>query len=259
MYTDPTRVMQELSRRRKDKRLMAAVLDYLGGNLPADWPTDRPIATINRYVATARMEDLVFAHAATSLGIRPFWPTYLAEQYTPTNPEKVSCLRPRVHRPKMQHSRSWLVTEHQQWVGQPLGAIRVNEVGLQTVHSQARRAALPPDVADNVFDISPWNRSQAVRFGGSLEGGRLAPYYYNAVMALYIVHGVLFEDFDGGPNASSGLGSFVDAVVSPAIKNVTDHFGLAPLIVRLPYVHGFLDFLPECGPVFDQATKSQSP
>lgn len=256
MYTDATVVKEELSRRRKDKGLLNSVMEYMGGTLPEGWPENKAIATINRYVATARVEDMVFAHSAASIALQPFWPTYHAEQFILTNPEKVSCLRPRVQRPKLQISRSWLVSSHEQWVGRPIGSIEVNGKKLQQVHDLARLEVLSPEVANNVFDVSSWNHEQARRFGATTESQRLAPHYYHAVMGLYIYHGVLFEDFDGGPNASSGLDGFVQEVVVPAIQSVAKLFGLQPLIVRLPYAPGFLDFPAPCGPVFDQLAES---
>ncbi|HSX14377.1 MAG TPA: hypothetical protein VLE72_00500 [Candidatus Saccharimonadales bacterium] len=194
---------------------------------------------------------MVFAHSAASLNLWPYWPTYLAERFTSTNPEKVSCVRPRVHRPKLQASRSWLVKDHQQLPGQTLGGIRVGEVSLPEVHDQARQLVLDPEMSGNTFDVSTWNQAQAVRFGSN-GSGRLAPHYYHAVMALYVCHGVLFEDFDGGPNAESGLGSFVAEVVRPAFEAVSQTFGVKPLIVRLPYTAGFLDYPGACAAVFDR-------
>jgi hypothetical protein len=195
----------------------------------------------------------MFAHAASSLALRPYWPTYHAEKYNTTNPEKVSCLRPRIQRPKLQSTRNWLVDSHEKFVGTALGTIPVGEASLQDVHTVARRLVLPTELADNTFDISEWNIDQAFRFGGT-DSDRLAPYYYNAVMALYICHGVLFEDFDGGPNAEKGLGSFVQDVVMPAIRRVKVEFGFSPLIVHLPYTVGFLDFPGACAPAFDELT-----
>lgn len=143
-----------------------------------------------------------------------------------------------------------------QWVGASLGSIVVGKHTLPELHQQARQEVLPEDVADNVFDISDWNQSQAVRFGAKVGESRLAPYYYHGVMGLYVAHGILFEDFDGGPNEGTGLKEFVDTTVIPAIKSVTAAFGLEPLIIRLPYCPGFLDYPKACGSVFDAATKS---
>jgi hypothetical protein len=106
MYTAPGEIQAELARRRRDKGLVAAVMEFIGNALPKGWPEDRPIATLDRYVATARIEDIVFSHAARSIGLRPFWPTYLKERYTTRNPEKVSCLRPRIQLAKLQFCNS---------------------------------------------------------------------------------------------------------------------------------------------------------
>lgn len=249
MYCDPSKAIEELARRRKDAGLRKAIDDYLGIGLPVGWPEGKPIATINRYVASARLEDMVFAQAAMSLGFHPYWPTYHAERYMSTNPEKVSYLRPRVLLPKLQVARRWLVADHGSLEGTPLGQIQVSGAGLQLAHDEVRSAVMPPSVASSSFDISEWNHAQAVRFGARPDG-RLAPHYYYAVMALYLCNGVLFEDFDGGPNAGSGLARFVGEVLQPALRTVKGHFGLSPLIVRLPYVPGFSDYSEHCAPVF---------
>lgn len=251
LYTAPKDIQRELARRRKDSGLMQAVLDYVGGELPCGWPLDRPIATLDRYIATARVEDIVFSHAARSLALKPYWPTYLDESYTTLNPEKVSCLRPRIQRGKLQFSNRWLVKNHQSMVGLPLREIRANGIILTQVHYKARLAVLDREVVGNIFDISLWLKQQAFRFG-ALPHQRLAPYYYNATMALNLCYGVLFEDFHSGPNEGSGLGNFVCGVVEPAIKKVQQEFGLKPLIVRIPYVPGFLEFPSATAEVFDR-------
>lgn len=257
MYTDSKMAIEELARRRKDTVLQRQILDYLG-ELPEGWPTERPIATLNRYLAAARMEDLAFAHAAQSLGLRPYWPTYLREKFTSMNPEKVSCVRPRVHQGGLVFRNQRLTQQAQlnAFNGVPMGDIMVGQRPLAEVHAIAREAVLGP-VAGNVFDISDWNIEQARRMGDGSYTRRLAPNYYLAVMALYLRDGILFEDFDGGPNADSGLARFVDEVVTPAIKHVTSIFGLEPLIVRLPYVPGFSDFPQVCAPIFEEAVSQQ--
>ncbi len=251
MYIDPARVHAELSRRRHDRGLMAAVLEFVGSSLPPNWPEDRPIATLDRYLATARFEDVMFSHAAHSLALRPYWPTYHGEKYITRNPEKVSCLRPRVQTSKLQTDNRWLVKNHERFVGTALGEIRVNGSSLQAIHDAARRVVLSQEVVDNVFDISDWLREQAYRFG-AVDGAPLAPFYYNATMALNICYGVLFEDFDAGPNEGSGLALFVRRAVRPAIARVEAEFGLSPLIVRLPYIPGFLEFPAATAAVFDR-------
>jgi hypothetical protein len=59
-------------------------------------------------------------------------------------------------------------------------------------------------------------------------GGR-PKLFYHRLLALFVCHGVMFENFlDEGDE-----GKFTCKIVRPAIEKVTNHFGLKPLIVRL--------------------------
>lgn len=59
--------------------------------------------------------------------------------------------------------------------------------------------------------------------------GKKPSAYYRKFLALFICHGILFENFllDGSE------GQFTRDIAWPAIRQVTNHFGLKPLIVRL--------------------------
>lgn len=68
------------------------------------------------------------------------------------------------------------------------------------------------------YDISPWYESH----------GEKAKEYYPYYLALFICHGILFENF-----ITNGEDRFTKSVVFPAFKQVVDHFGIKPLIVPL--------------------------
>ena len=69
------------------------------------------------------------------------------------------------------------------------------------------------------YDLAPWCK----------EYGSTPSAYYHRVMALFVCHGILFENFlDEGDE-----GNFTREIARPAIQKVTEHFGLKPLIVRL--------------------------
>ena len=53
--------------------------------------------------------------------------------------------------------------------------------------------------------------------------------YYPRFLAFFICHGILFENF----LSEGDEGNFTREVAWPAIRQVTDYFGLKPLIVRL--------------------------
>jgi hypothetical protein len=71
----------------------------------------------------------------------------------------------------------------------------------------------------NRADISTWYKSN----GGSAKG------YYPLYLALFICHGILFENFITNKEEEE----FSRTVVFPAFKAVENHFGVRPLIVPI--------------------------
>jgi hypothetical protein len=194
----------------------------------------------SRYVPRATGEDLAFADIAQEAGFNPYWASYKADKFTIRNPEKVETIRPPIWWQKGQKTRTWVVEPDRRngGVGE-LDTIYGNSSSdyqrnlRKTVFTEKGMTKL----LDNCFDMGDWYKMQAPRFG--YEGGNLAPYYYSATMALATTFGALYEDFDGGPNASSGdLMLFKNNVVYPAIDKVERELGLSPIIVRMPYQSG---------------------
>lgn len=239
IYTPKEAALEILSERRSDPDIRGRVMEYLGGSVPAAcFLSDQPLAFLARYVPRATDEDRLFADEARSAGLIPYWASYVEDRYTVRNPEKVETIRPPIRWQKGQRTRQWVVEPEN----------RAGSIGeLETIYGysscdyqQGLRGLVfardgNQDIQDNTFDMTSWYRDQAPRFG--YEGGNLAAFYYPATMALATTMGVLYEDFDGGPNASNGdLAKFMRAVVRPAIDKVTSDLGLAPIIVRLPYI-----------------------
>ena len=194
-------------------------------------------------------EDRLFADEAREAGFTPYWSSYLADRYTVRNPEKVQTIRPPIRWAKGQRTRQWVVAPEERSGG--IGELNTI-FGYTSAEYQngVRELVLTNDgdkeLAENIFDMTDWYRFQAPRFGW--ESGNLAAYYYPATMALASVFGVLYKDFDGGPNSGNGdLVAFRDGVVYPAIAKVTQDLGVNPVIVQLPYREGMgetgLEFL----------------
>jgi len=250
IYTPKEAALETIMERRNNPELREKVAQYLGERLPAAcFLADTPPAFLARYVPRATDEDRFFADEAREAGFVPYWSSYLADRYTTRNPEKVQTIRPPIRWTKGQRTRQWVVAPEERSGG--IG--KLNTVfGYTSAEYQqgVRELVLANDgneeLAGNVFDMTDWYRFQAPRFGW--ESGNLAAYYYPATMALASTLGVLYEDFDGGPNAGNGdLAGFMDQVVYPAIGKVTQDIGVAPVIVQLPYREGMnetgLEFL----------------
>ena len=250
IYTSKEAALEIIMERRNNSELRERVARYLGGRLPAAcFLADTPPAFLARYVPRATDEDRLFADEAREAGFAPYWSSYLADRYTIRNPEKVQTIRPPIRWTKGQRTRQWVVASEERNGG--IGELNTVFGYTSTEYQQGiRELVLANDgneeLAGNVFDMTDWYRFQASRFGW--ESGSLAAYYYPATMALAATFGVLYEDFDGGPNAGNGdLAAFMDQVVYPAIGKVTQDIGVAPVIVQLPYREGMnetgLEFL----------------
>ena len=238
IYTPKEAAFEMIMERRENLALREKVVQYLGERLfAACFFADTPPAFLARYVPRATDEDRLFADEAREAGFTPYWSSYLADRYTVRNPEKVQTIRPPIRWAKGQRTRQWVVIPEERNGG--IGGLNTI-FGYTSAEYQngVRELVLTNDgdkeLTENTFDMTDWYRFQAPRFGW--ESGNLATYYYPATMALASVFGVLYEDFDGGPNAGNGdLAAFRDSVVYPAIAKVTQDLGVNPVIVQLPY------------------------
>lgn len=250
IYTPKEAALETIMERRGNLELRERVAQYLGERLPAAcFLADTPPAFLARYVPRATDEDRLFADEAREAGLVPYWSSYLADRYTTRNPEKVQTIRPPIRWAKGQRTRQWVVASEERSGG--IGELNTVFGYTSAEYQQGvRELVLANDgneeLAGNTFDMTDWYRFQAPRFGW--DSGNLAAYYYPALMALASTFGVLYEDFDGGPNAGNGdLAAFMDQVVYPAITKVMQDIGVAPVIVQLPYSEGMnetgLEFL----------------
>lgn len=248
MYTTIDEARDELLRRQRDPQLQQRVADFLGGLLPDGFPiATAPVAMLNRYIATARDEDHAFAAMAVAHGFSPWWGEHPDDHFVSNNPDKVMLCRPRIQLPKQQIQQKWIVDAPTQLHGVPLRKITTHDdmamgqMSLTGFHHLLRTAVFPLPLATRIIDDSQWLHTQAHRFGWMPTDdlmGSMDQAYYPALFARYICHGVLFEDFHGGPNVKK-LDAFRDNVVHPALEQVTRAIGVSPLIVHFPWRQGY--------------------
>lgn len=236
--------VQELERRRNDEALIHRVCGFIG-EVPEGLP-DQPFAALCRQVATARREDFAFEQLAGSMGLMPFWPTYLSDVFTSKNPDKTALCKLPIEDSRQQsgYTRRRIAN-----IGEFDGRVTMREVPTQCtfegmplrlpeLHQHVRSHVLN-GTAKNTADFSTWLLGQAARQGVFPGNGNVAKCYYPQYLSLFVVHGVLIEDFSGGPNDSAGLHRFVRDVVKPAATRVADETGCLPLYVKLPWQAGY--------------------
>ncbi len=241
IYTPPEKALELLENRRQNSQLQSRVAEYLGNLLPTSiFEGEQPVAFLARYVPRATGEDRLFAEVAQEAGFVPYWASYVSDRFTTRNPEKVETVRPPLLWPKGQKTRGWVVEVDKRQGG--IGELDTIYGYSSSDYQQGIRQLVfgndgLDELTDNAFDMGKWYKAQASRFG--YIQGNLAPFYYPAAMALATTYGVLYEDFEGGPNASSGdLAKFRNEVVYPSIDKVQKDLGLRPVIVQLPFYQG---------------------
>jgi len=79
----------------------------------------------------------------------------------------------------------------------------------------------------DIFDNSQW----------LIKKGHKPADYYPYCLALFICHGILFENF----SADEKEKHFTNEVILPAMNKVKEHFGVKPLIVQLVPQHEISD------------------
>jgi hypothetical protein len=205
------------------------------------------LGILSRNIAAGSFEDIVFAGMARQAGLVPAWSTYHADTMCAHNPDKAMYLaghlvygrgragglktvphhylqpvdtrdRSRVHNSDPVHRHS----------GQTFGAIQLPDGRqLVDVHAMQQEMALQPLRLGKLqrYDVSSWY---------ARAGFRRAEEYYIALLSVCVAHGVLFEDFHCDAFGES-LRCFTNTVFEPTFRRLNELFGVAPLLVPLPW------------------------
>ena len=231
IYLDPAIARDELESRRAQRLQIEAWWEALGVPQPPPeiMAVERP-AVLARHVATARYEDLVFNALARRVGLTPVWPELVGDGFACQSPFK----RQLVHRRLCagRGRRGGLKISRENFLDilpadrVPLANIaRSDGKTLVAYHHELQEIFLP---GARRCDFS------AMMYAA----GKRAQDYYPVAMSIYIAHAVLFEDYHGGESGEK-LDGFTSRVFEPAREFLIQKFGLAPLIVRMPWQDEF--------------------
>ncbi|MDY0185333.1 MAG: hypothetical protein RBR43_05590 [Desulfuromonadaceae bacterium] len=218
MYTPLEQAREQICQRWADKELRRRVEDFLEGAPPES--VSGPRAYLWRAVHTPNREFCRFAELASETGCRPYAMAWHSDRFCSTNPDKASLVRMTCVKginkrgePIIQRFR---IAEACEFEGIPFRAITTHWgesfIGFQYRLLQECFPAIIPT------DESTW----FVTHGGTPK------HIYPNVLARFICHGILFDNFEDNASAS-----FVRAVVLPAFESISSRFGIKPLIVPL--------------------------
>ena len=218
-------VVEELKRRASDTALRDRVEAYLG-DLPAHFQGG-PVLYLARHVATPNFETLRFIHLVEGLGMKVIIGQDTKDRFVPHNQLKRAlgrlpvCLG--ITKKDGTHGERYhkvTVIDFNAANGKPFSSIRTLwGEGLVDFHTGLLKAIAGGNV--KVEDDAAW-------IDGNHRGSLVE--HYKKFLALFLAHGVLFEDY---LVEDKHEGRFVMEVLRPAFDFVEREFGHRPLITQL--------------------------
>jgi len=219
IYTPLDNAKYEIRRRWHDATLRKQVESFLGG--PPPGCASEPCACLWRAVHTPNREFFRFAEQARTTGCQPYAFAGHYDRYCSTNPEKVGLLRLKcvtgINKRGESIVRRVRIADGAEAEGLPFHAI-VTHWGESFIafHCRLVNGCFP--------DIIPIDESSWIKAWGTTPKE-----IYPAVLARFLCHGILFENYVN----NSREASFLDETVLPAFETIYSLFGAMPLIVRL--------------------------
>ncbi|MEI7425783.1 MAG: hypothetical protein WCK16_02545 [Candidatus Moraniibacteriota bacterium] len=223
IYTPLSVAKEEIWRRWNDKALRKKVEDFLGGDIP-EVLKKSPRACLARSIASPNFETTHFLKLSKETGVEQLFLEYSKDKFVTKNFDKYYL------------GKMYFYGGSGKNGGSKLSALKVlnyknNNDGkkmyeLETVwgNNLADFHHQLLDSADNDYSLSRLDVSDFFK-----SVGLHAEEYYPYFLALFICHGVLFENY----LLSNEQARFVRNVFLPNYKKVQNILGLKPLIVRL--------------------------
>jgi hypothetical protein len=222
VYTPLDEAIAELERRRENPDLMKTVTRFLGNSLLPEF-SEKPRAVLARHVITPNYEVTRFLSVPDSTGMAPLFFEYHKDKLIYKNPSKYRLARLLFHHgygKKGGAKTSQVEVLH-------LDSAHGKEIASVTTHSGENLVEFHhglflsrfPHLKDALFDGSAWYAQN----GGSPEK------YYSKFLALFVAHGILFENFLLDQKELS----FTTDVFLPGFLEVMRMTGVKPLIVAL--------------------------
>ncbi len=216
----------EIERRRKDPELLRRVEAYLENDIPQHFKAG-PILYLARHVATPNFETLRFLHLIEPLGLPAVIGNDLSDKFVPKNPLKkaigklamstgISVKDGRSHESYERIS----IIDFNTANGKQFRDIRTHWGEPIAEFHQSLFAELANHPVE-IVDESAWIDRQH-------RGDLLA--HYKKFLALFIVHGILFEDYALEDREEA---IFIERVLRPAYRFIEVEFGCRPLIAQL--------------------------
>jgi len=223
IYTPLSVAKEEIWRRWNDKELRKKVEDFLGGDLP-EFSKKGPCATLVRDVVSPTKEFCYFMDLAKQIELEPACVEYLDGKFVAKNLNKYYLGKMFFHNGVGKKGGDRIdtlkVINFNKEEGKKIKKIKTLwGQNFCQFHCELAKKMFPNVDLNNVSDISEWfNKHRG-----------MSEYYYLHYLALFLVHGVLFENFI----TKNGEKEFTKNKIIPSFYKLQEIFGIKPLIVPI--------------------------
>jgi hypothetical protein len=227
MYVTLEEARDEVWKRWNNKELRQKVLEYVG-ELPEGFGHE-PKAALVRHIATMNFEFLRFSNLAKETGLRPYCSEFIGDKFCSKNQEKLLLAKVTFYHGKGKQNGNKTVRHNliDFYTEDGKNFQEVSTVWGESLVSFHHRLVSSKLKDVELNDITAWFQAM----------GSKPEYFYNRLLAIFVCHGIMFENFV----ADGEEGAFTQNIVWPAIERVKEHFGLKPLIVPLVPIESELD------------------
>jgi hypothetical protein len=237
IYTPLSIAKREIRKRWADEKLRKKVADFLGGDIP-DFFKDKPIACSVRSIISPDFEFLFFLRIMKEFKMEFACLEYAGDKFTSSNEDKYHFGRMFFDNGKGKKGGNKIVTrkiiDFNSCEGKSVNKLKTvwGENFVEFHHRMLNKIA--PESVSNVYDFSSWLKRR----------GKDAKSFYVYYLALFICHGILFENFFAKGNEES----FTRKIVIANVKKLENMFGVKPLIVPLTPIDDEEDLYWYCYP-----------
>ncbi len=222
VYTPLHDAVNELHRRRTNKRLAGKIKKFLNGDLPRAFKTSARVV-LARHIVTPNHEVIRFLSVADTLGIKPLFFEYYSDKMIFKNPWKYSLGRLSFHAGQGRKRGAKLerlrIIHFDNSHGKQISSVKTLwDEYLVDFHHKLLLHRFPL-LKRSFFDGSEWYAAQ----------GKNPLKFYDKFLSLFLYHGILFDNFFLDKNELA----FTKEVFLPAFIKIQQEFGIKPLIVHL--------------------------
>jgi hypothetical protein len=221
VYVTLDQALNEIKKRRNDPALRKKVEDFLG-DIPL--PLENEInAVFFRFITTPQFETKRFFDITTGFGVKPLFWEYFDDKFHPANKCKYTLGKLSIYKGLGKTGKSIIkkktVVDFNYNNGKCLKDVETIQGKCLVDFHHNLLSKMMPDAMQNLYDGSDWLH----RHGGS------AKKYYENFLALFLYHGILFENFSFDQVELD----FTTNTFLEAFHKIQKKFGLTPLIVAL--------------------------